>query len=488
MTDDLLTKAREYELQEEQRIKDEVRPALHFTPRVGWLNDPNGFSFYKGEYHLFYQYHPYDTNWGPMHWGHATSKDLIHWTYLPAAMAPDKEFDNKGCFSGTALTYKDGRQFIMYTGVYKSDPDHECQMQCIAFGDGLNYTKYTNNPVINPSMLPQGGSTSDFRDPHVTPCGDGFKAVLVNRAADGFGSALIYKSEDGLNWAFDHELIHNKDGKYGTMWECPCYLDLDGKKVLIVSAMEMKEKGYEFHKGGAVISLIGKEDENGSLIPENVSLVDYGIDFYAPQAIKLSDGRTVMIGWMQSWDDASYRNGLSWFGQMTLPRELFVKGNRLYQRPLTELSQLHTDKVSYENISVNEDNIVLSGISGRVIDLEININSSDNAGSYTYFKTVFAGKDSKGVTLSYDSKGGLLTLDRSDVAKGDAVHSRTCALSPSKDLSLRLILDTFSVEVFANDGEKVMSLTYYNAPCMDEISFSSDGAKISLTKYSFIER
>ena len=112
-----LRDARRYEEIHETMIQKESRPAFHLSARVGWLNDPNGFSWYQGRYHLFYQYHPFDSHWGPMHWGHAVSDDLLHWTYLPAAMAPDKPFDRDGCFSGSAMTLPDGRHLLMYTGV-----------------------------------------------------------------------------------------------------------------------------------------------------------------------------------------------------------------------------------------------------------------------------------------------------------------------------------------------------------------------------------
>ncbi len=116
MTSQTLREARKYEETMEKKIAEEQRPGFHLSSRVGWKNDPNGFSYYKGEYHLFYQYHPYDSHWGPMHWGHAVSKDLLHWRYLPAALAPDADYDRDGCFSGSAIALPDGKQLLLYTG------------------------------------------------------------------------------------------------------------------------------------------------------------------------------------------------------------------------------------------------------------------------------------------------------------------------------------------------------------------------------------
>ena len=141
-----LEKAIAYEQVMEWRISEKDRPAFHLSSRVGWMNDPNGFSWYQGKYHLFYQYYPYSTRWGLMHWGHAVSTDLLHWTFCPAALAPDQVYDKDGCFSGSAVTLPDGRQLLMYTGVscdQKAFGERtEIQTQCLAVGDGVNYEKY----------------------------------------------------------------------------------------------------------------------------------------------------------------------------------------------------------------------------------------------------------------------------------------------------------------------------------------------------------
>lgn len=153
----------------EHTIAGEPRPAFHLSARVGWMNDPNGFSFYQGKYHLFYQYHPYDSHWGPMHWGHAISKDLLCWKYLPIALAPDFPYDKDGCFSGSAIELDDHYHLLMYTGVVKDshsqNSKREIQTQCIAIGNGINYEKYPGNPVLTETSLPQGSSQFDFRDP-----------------------------------------------------------------------------------------------------------------------------------------------------------------------------------------------------------------------------------------------------------------------------------------------------------------------------------
>ena len=163
-----LETAREFERKEAARIPAASRPAFHLSPVVGWMNDPNGFSYYGGRYHLFYQYHPYNMVWGPMHWGHAASADLLHWDYLPCALAPDTAADAAGCFSGSAIPLPDGELLLLYTGVQPAATGHkELQAQCVAVGDGRDFAKDAANPVIPAGMLPEGFCAADFRDPKI---------------------------------------------------------------------------------------------------------------------------------------------------------------------------------------------------------------------------------------------------------------------------------------------------------------------------------
>ena len=208
MNDLTLQKARAYEAEHGAAISPEERPAYHMTPYVGWLNDPNGFSFYQGKYHQFYQYNPYDVRWAPMHWGHAVSTDLLHWEYLPCALAPDSPADNgPGCFSGSATEMDDGKQLLMYTSVIaEKQPNGEMrdiQTQSIAIGDGLNYEKPACNPVLTQKDLPEGFSKFDFRDPKIWREADGtYSAVTVCLAEDGSGAAALFQSKDGFDWHF----------------------------------------------------------------------------------------------------------------------------------------------------------------------------------------------------------------------------------------------------------------------------------------------
>lgn len=487
----ILRDARKYEETRERQIKDEPRPAFHLSTRVGWLNDPNGFSYYNGEYHLFYQYHPYNSHWGPMHWGHAVSSDLLHWKYLPAALAPDTDYDRDGCFSGSAVSLDDGRQMLMYTGVVKeTQPDgstREVQRQCIAIGDGTDYVKYPGNPVLDENDLPEGGSRFDFRDPKIWRAPDGtFRCVAGNCTPDKDGRILLFSSEDGLKWKFEKTLISN-NGRFGRMWECPDFFELDGKQVLLVSPQDMLPQGFEYHNGNGTVCIIGNYDsETDTFIEEKNQAIDYGIDFYAPQTVAAPDGRRIMIGWMQNWDTCNLHSPeRPWFGQMSLPRELSVKNGRLIQKPVRELEQMRTNKVSYENVEVS-DVIRLDGMKGRRIDMELTLRPAEGEELYRKFAVRFAQNDTCHTAVSFRPHESILKVDRKFSGSRRAIihQRRSLVNSENGRITMRIILDNFSVEIFVNNGEHVLSATLYTDLSADGILFYADGkAVIDVVKY-----
>ena len=495
MTRKTLCEAREYEAAHGQQIKAEERPAFHVSPYVGWMNDPNGFSYYKGQYHLFYQYNPYDTHWDSMHWGHVVSKDLLHWEYLPAALAPDEEYDKIGCFSGSATELEDGRQLLIYTAVDQETLEdgtvRDIQTQAVAVGDGRNYAKYEKNPVLTAKDLPKGSSKVDFRDPKIWKEKDGyFYCVIGSRPADGSGQILLYRSENGFDWEFVSVLAENKN-RYGKMWECPDFFELDGKKVLLTSPQDMLPEGLEYHNGNGTLCVIGELDqETHTLKEESVHAVDYGIDFYAMQTTLAPDGRRIMIGWMQNWDTLAHRcDDSKWFAQMSLPRELHVKNGRLYQNPVKELDAMRKNRVEYNHVVIKDNTISLAQIEGRTIDLECVVRPEDKKNVYKKFALRFAQNEKFYTALSYRPYESILKMDRKfSGSKRAVVHQRRCQVNKeSNELKLRVILDRFSAEVFINDGEQVMSAVIYTEQEAKGISFIADGAvEIDVVKYDLV--
>lgn len=481
MLSEELRKARAFQEKYMPYVSSDEFPMFHVTGGIGWINDPNGFSTYKGEYHLFFQYHPYSTKWGPMHWGHVKTQDFIRWERLPVALAPDKEYDRDGCFSGGATELPDGRQLLMYTGVRQERRDNgmidNYQTQCVAIGDGVDYEKYEGNPVLTGEDLPEGGSVLDFRDPKIWREGDTYYAVVGNRTPDGSGAILLYESGDALHWKLAGTLAscHNQ---YGRMWECPDFFRLDEKDVLLTSPQEMTAIGLEFHPGNGTVCLIGTYDrEKHHLMRERVQAIDYGVDFYAPQTLETPDGRRVMIAWMQNWETSGCRNEkLRFMGQMTVPRELRVRDGRLIQNPVRELTNYRGAKINYQNVLVCGET-TLQGIRGRCLDMMVEIRPANESGGYHWFKLNVASDGERVTSVRYKPETGTVRVDRTHSGfPHDIVSVRDFLVrSQQGRIKLRVVLDHYSLELFVNDGEQAASFVLYTPMEAASISFGSDG-------------
>ena len=495
MLTELLRDARKYEEVRSREITPEMRPAYHLSARVGWMNDPNGFCYYQGKYHLFYQYHPFNSHWGPMHWGHAVTTDLIHWEYLPAAMAPDQPFDRDGCFSGSAVTLPDGQHLLLYTGVVNEEKDgvmHGVQTQCVAVGDGRDYEKYQKNPVLTISDLPKGSSRYDFRDPKLWREQDGlyYAVAVTNNPEKGGGQVLLFSSKDAFKWRYETTILSNDD-RIGRMWECPDLFELDGKTVLMCSAMDMLPEGLKYYNGNGTFYMIGEYDrQTGAFHEETDHAVDYGIDFYAPQTLLAPDGRRILIAWMQNWDTCNLHTpDVPWFGQMTVPRELSIRDGRLYQNPVREIEQFRQNPVSHKKVQFANGEISLSGVKGRCVDVTLSIEPVDEADVYQKFALRFAENEKYHTAVSFRPYEGIIKIDRKfSGSRRLIIHQKRAAIG-CKDgrLTMRLLLDRYSAEIFVNDGRKVLSTTITTDLSADEITFFVDGsAYISVEKYDLV--
>lgn len=485
-----LRRARAYEEEHLPQVPAELLPHYHVTGGVGWINDPNGFSLYKGEYHLFFQYNPYDTQWASMHWGHMKTKDFIRWERLPCALAPDEEYDRDGCFSGSAVELPDGRHLLIYTGVRKNrngiGEEDEFQTQCLAVGDGVDYEKYDGNPVIDAALLPEGGSARDFRDPKIWRENGRFYVVAGDRCPDGSGAILLFESEDALRWRYVGTLAASGN-RHGRMWECPDFFRLDGVHVLLTSPQEMKAEGLEFIYGNTTLCLIGQLDrERCELRREHTQTIDYGLDFYAPQTLETADGRRVMIAWMQYWNsvDIRPREDLPFFGQMTVPRELRVRDGRLIQNPVRELQAYRGARVSRIDVPVN-GGMTLPGVSGRCLDMTVEIRPEGDA-MYRSFTVWTAEGEGYGTSIRYDPAKGTVLVDRRRSGfPAEVQNEREFAVRDVGGvLRLRILLDRYSLELFVNDGEQAAAFALFAPEEADGIRFEADGAvRMDLDKY-----
>lgn len=323
------------------------RSKYHFEAEKGWINDPNGLIYFKGKHHLFFQYNPYDVKWGTMHWGHAVSDDLINWTHLPIALYPDKPYDTAyGCWSGSAVV-KDDRLYLIYTACGEDFR----QTQCIAYSDdGITFTKYEKNPVID--HFPEDGS-ADFRDPKVFKIGDTYHMVLAS-GKDGIGKILRYTSKDLFNW--DYAGVLFEDRKFTEIAECPDFFELDGKYVLMYSLII--EGQDEDRTAVAIGSFDGEK-----FVPERVYRPEHGPHFYATQSFIDKDGERIVFAWTKRTTDKPVED--EYMGALSAPRELHVKDGKLISYPIKALQPYLTDSDSH--VRVCSDGVEILDNSGNVV-------------------------------------------------------------------------------------------------------------------------
>jgi beta-fructofuranosidase len=268
------------------------------------------------------------------------------------------------------------------------------------------------------------------------------------------------------------------------MWECPDFFELDGKHVLLVSPQDMQPSGFEYHNGNGTLCLIGSYDEaTGTFSEEKDQAIDYGIDFYAPQTVLTEDGRRIMIGWMQNWDACAIRNpSEQWAGQMSVPRELSLKDGRLFQQPVRELIDMYQDTVIYKDVVIGTgESVALEGVRGRCVDMTIHVRPADPGHVFHRFSVRFAQKDRLRTAVSFRPHEKTVKVDRKYSGSCRAiVHQRRCLVEGSSDgvITLRLVLDRFSAEVFINDGRYVMSAAIFTDLAAEGISFFADGEAV----------
>ncbi len=445
------------------------RLKYHLMGEYGWINDPNGFIQFKDNYHLFYQHYPYDAVWGPMHWGHAVSKDLIKWTYLPIALAPNKDYDRDGCFSGSAIE-KDGILYLVYTGHINTGDDKRRdyrQVQNIAFSDdGVRFNKYEKNPIIDDKQIPDKASKKDFRDPKIFKIGDTYYLLIGSNDEHGIGQVLMYKSIDLIKWEFVNILLKGNEDT-GINWECPDIIRFEEKDILLVSAQYMKAKGDDFKNTHSSIYFVGRlYIDKGKFEYENYYSIDYGFDFYAPQTTIDKNGRIVMVAWMDMWetDLVTNRLGHNWAGAMTLPREVIKIGEEIYFKPISEIVKYRKNEYSLQDIELNgEVNLETNGICYE-IDAEF-----ESLDAKEFGLKVRKGKKEETVLL-YNCQESLFIFNRDRSGVGPKGERKTLVNLNEGRLRLRVFVDVSSVEVFINEGEEVMTGRIY--PDSESINIS----------------
>lgn len=324
------------------------RLTYHFEPERGWINDPNGLCRFKGKYHVFAQHYPFAAKWGPMHWAHGESTDLIHWEEKPIALYPDMPYENDGgCFSGSALE-KDGKLYLMYTSVSKE----RGQTQSMAVSeDGSRFVKLPGNPVIPQSPLDP--ANKDFRDPKMFAYGDEYRMVCGG-GVNGLASVLLFRSRDLLSWEYVGPIFESRE--YGPVPECPDLFPLGDKWVLMFSRMD-ETRSAQF--------VVGQFDGE-HFTPESFQQPEKGTDFYAPQTFLDEKGRRIMISWLYNWTRQVPQGALR-AGALTIPRELSLREGKVINFPVEEAHALLTG----EDPSIQREQGSVKLVSGGKTMLEL---------------------------------------------------------------------------------------------------------------------
>ena len=440
---------------------DPWRPLWHFTAPAGWMNDPNGLAQFRGEYHLFYQHHPFGTDWGPMHWGHAVSPDLVRWRHLPIALAPSPGGpDAGGVFSGSAVD-DGGVLSLVYTG------HGERQVQCLATSrDGRTFTKHAGNPVL--SSPPEGFPPSDFRDPKVWRA-EGRWWMVAGSKRNGRGAALLFESGDLRRWSFK-AVAAESDGTLGTMWECPDLFALGDRHVLVVSP-----EGLDRRK--ALVFVGGLDYGTGRFAIESRHIVDHGVDLYAPQSFEDARGRRVVIAWMDSWGSKTWpTKAWGWAGAITVPRLLRLSaGGTPLWAPVPEIETLRGDPLTVPPGEIGPGLRELDAVRGDSLDLELEIDPGSASEVALLARRSADGRQE--TRISYDRARATLAIDRDRSGAGDGgVHEAPLPLAPGQTLRLRVLVDRSSVEVFAQDGRVVLTDRVYPDPSSMGIALEAKGA------------
>ncbi len=450
------------------------RPQIHFSPKEHWINDPNGMVYNEGVYHLFYQYYPGGTTWGPMHWGHATSADMIHWSEQPIALYPD----SLGyIFSGSAVLDqnntsgfgKDGKAplIAIYTshnqkGEKEGRNDFQNQSIAYSLDNGKTWTKYSGNPVLkNPGI-------TDFRDPKVSWHEEVKKWIMTLATKDRI---TFYSSPNLKDWTKESE-FGEKLGAHGGVWECPDLISFDykGKKVWVL-IVNINPGGPN---GGSATQYFTGSFTGHTFIPDDTATkwLDYGPDEYAGITWSNTGNRKIFLGWMSNWDYANQVPTGKWRGAMTIPRELGIaKMNdtfRVTSMPAKELEKTITTVKSIPNLKRSHATLT----ENKKITTPYRIISSADAGKN--FSIVLFNSEGDTLVVGYDKKADQYYIDRthagkSDFKEGFASKARAPRFSNHKKIELTLVVDATSVEVFADKGLTTMTSIFFPRSLLNQV-------------------
>lgn len=473
--------------------KEQYRPQFHFSPKEHWMNDPNGLVYYKGDYHLFYQFYPDSSVWGPMHWGHAVSNDLLHWKHLPIALYPD----SLGyIFSGSVVAdvkntsgLQKGNEtplvavFTYHNMAGEKAGTNNFQTQGIAYSNdaGRNWIKYTGNPVIkNPG-------NKDFRDPKVfwhNSSGYWIVTLAVGNSVE------FYRSKNLKEWEYTGSFGENS-GSHGGVWECPDLFKLntaDGKETKWVLLVSIGNGGPN---GGSSTQYFVGDFDGKSFTPlqskDTVKWLDYGTDNYAGVTWSNTTGdKKLFIGWMSNWQYAKVVPTEKWRSAMTLPRilQLYKQDSEYYIKniPIPALKELRKSKTP---MKLSNDNLATNGL----LEIKLSLNKIDLQNEQAGI--LLSNEMGDNLRIGYNDSTNQFFIDRKNAGSNNfhppfAVMETAPRISKSNTISLHIFIDHSSIELFADDGLTTMTTIFFPHQDLDNVKlFSTSPSKILKTNLMY---
>ncbi len=459
--------AAEEKVPQEELANDPHRPQYHFLSPANWMNDPNGLIQWRGQYHLFYQYNPNGPFHGTIHWGHAVSEDLVHWTHLPIALAPTPGgLDKDGCWSGCAVD-DHGTPTLVYTAVHP-------EVQCIATSqdDLLTWNKHPGNPII--ATPPPDLAVTGFRDPWVWRENNTWYLLLGSGIRDIGGAALLYKSRDLVHWDYVHPILVGDKNETGEMWECPGLFPLGDKHVLLVSIQpEFRHTYYS----------IGTYADH-KFTPEDWGKIDSGEYFYAAQTLLDDQGRRLMWGWLKEGRSEEAQRAGGWAGVMSLPRILSIRPDgSLGVEPAPELKALRGEHHHVTDFDVPPASTkILEDARGDCLEIIAEFEPSD---ATAFGVRVRCSSDrTEQTSVLYDGAAERLVVDRQRSSLDSETDQGACGTSfelvTGEMLKLYIFLDRSVLEVYANGRACITSRIYPSRADSLDVGLFARGDRVRL--------
>lgn len=435
---ELAKKATKYILENKKNVIDTYRSHFHMEPSIGWMNDPNGLIYVDGEFHLFYQANPYDAKNENMAWGHFVSKDLIKYEEIDVAIYPELDKEETGCFSGSAFV-EDKQLKLVYTRHYEV-PNTKCKenQYIVTTKDKVNFVK-DELPCVDPSELPDNIDKEEFRDPQIFYFNNRCYLIIGGHTIDNKGVFLLFSGSDSKHLHYDFYL-----GPYEhtyQMVECPSFVKVDGKDVIIYSTYGTFRKNNSISMSHLVFYILGQfKPEQKTFIIEGEGQIDNGDSFYAPKTIEYCQIPT-MIGWMENWNKI-YKTAVfnhNWVGSFSFPRVLKIKNNELYQELYPTLSNYIKKEIKLEDKN------------GQI--------STHSLNEFTF--------DHDFMLVLRRENGRIKIFKKKDVIHLDMLRTNNLhemiftSIHKYKEGKITFLLDTSSIEVFINDGKESLTSRFY---------------------------